>query len=247
VSDHLRVAIVDDEPLARQKLRFMLESAPDVQLVGEAGDGEAAVRMLAAAKPALVCLDIKLPGLSGLDVLRVAKWQPEVIFTTAFDQFAVSAFELAAVDYLLKPFSRSRFETALSRARARISAAGSPGAADRLRDVTATRYLSRVFVRDGGVVRSVRLTTVDYFEASDDYVIVHTGGVRFELRASLSECMSRLDPAVFLRIHRRYGVNMDRVEAIAPIEGARFQVRMRGGDVLEASRTHSRALRARGV
>src|SRR5262245_38927975 len=149
----ISVVIVDDEPLARQKLRRLFEADARFQVVGEAGDGEGAIRVLAALKPALVCLDIRMPGLSGLDVLRQADPRPTaVIFTTAYDQFAVSAFELAAVDYLLKPFSRDRFLAAVERARMWIAAAQGEGAAERFREVSDAGYLTRLFVRERGAV-----------------------------------------------------------------------------------------------
>ena len=242
------MVIVDDEPLARQKLRRLFEADSSFQVVGEAGDGEGAIRVLAAAKPTLVCLDIRLPGLSGLDVLRQADPRPPaVIFTTAYDQFAVSAFELAAVDYLLKPFSRDRFLAAVERARIWIAAANGAPAGDRLREVTTNGYLARLFVRDRGAVRPLRLSTVQHLESNDDYVTVHTtAGQAFDLTVTMAALEERLDPATFLRVHRRFIVNMDHVASISPIDGSRFEVRMRDGTVLAASRQRSRMLRERG-
>ena len=153
----ISVVIVDDEPLARQKLRRLFEADRTFEIVGEAGDGEGALRVLAATRPTLVCLDIRLPGLSGLDVLRKTEPRPAaVIFTTAFDQYAVSAFELAAVDYLLKPFSRDRFQAAVERARLWIASVQGEPVAERLREVTEPGYLTRLFVRARGVVRPIR-------------------------------------------------------------------------------------------
>jgi two-component system LytT family response regulator len=247
MSGLISVVIVDDEPLARQKLRRLFETAGGFEVTGEAGDGEGAVRVLAAARPALVCLDIRLPGLSGLDVLRQADPRPAaVIFTTAFDQYAVAAFELAAVDYLLKPFSRDRFLAAVERARLWIAAAQDEPVAERMREVTESRYLARLFVRDRGVVRPLRSSAVQYLEANDDYVTVHAVGGRFDLEITMTALEGRLDPAAFLRIHRRFIVNMDHVASIVPIDGSRFEVKMRDGTALEASRQRSRILRERG-
>ena len=244
----ISVVIVDDEPLARQKLRRLFEADRGFAVVGEAGDGEGALRVLAAARPTLVCLDIRLPGLSGLDVLRKTEPRPPaVIFTTAFDQYAVSAFELAAVDYLLKPFSRDRFLAAVERARVWIAAANGEPASERLREVTESGYLTRLFVRDRGVVRPIRSATVQHLESNDDYVTVQTvDGARFDLEITMSALECRLDPAGFLRIHRRFIVNMDHVTAIAPIDGSRFEVTMRDGTTLAVSRQRSRVLRERG-
>ena len=244
----ISVVIVDDEPLARQKLRRLFDEDPEFQVVGEAGDGEGAMRVLAAAKPALVCLDIRMPGMSGLDVLRQADPRPlAVIFTTAYDQFAVSAFELAAVDYLLKPFSRDRFLAAVARARVWIAAAQGAPAGDRVREVSEPGYLTRLFVRERGGVRPLRLSSVQHLESNDDYVTVHTTArERFDMGVTMAALESRLDPASFLRVHRRFIVNMDHVASIAPIDGSRFEVRMRDGTVLAASRQRSRLLRERG-
>jgi two-component system, LytTR family, response regulator len=242
------VVIVDDEPLARQKLRRLFEADPEFEVVGEAGDGEGAIRVIAATRPALVCLDIRLPGLSGLDVLRQADPRPAaVIFTTAYDQYAVSAFELAAVDYLLKPFSRDRFLGAVARARVWIAAAQGAPVAERLREVTAPGFLTRLFVRDRGTVRPLRMSAVQHLESNDDDVTVHAaGGERFGMPVTMAALEGRLDPASFLRIHRRFIVNMDHVTSIAPIGGSRFEVTMRDGTVLSVSRQRSRILRERG-
>ena len=243
----ISVVIVDDEPLAREKLRRLFAADRGFAVVGEAGDGEGAVRVLAATRPMLVCLDIRLPGLSGLDVLRRADPRPAaVIFTTAFDQFAVSAFELAAVDYLLKPFSRDRFLAAIERARTWLGAAGGDAASERLREVTDPGYLTRLFVRDRGIIRPLRTSKVQHLEANDDYVTVHADGARFDLEITMAALEGRLDPASFLRIHRRFIVNMDHVASIAPIDGSRFEVKMRDGTVLAVSRQRSRILRERG-
>jgi two-component system LytT family response regulator len=248
VTAPIPVVIVDDEPLARQKLRRLFDADPGFRVVGEAGDGEGALRVIAMERPALVCLDIRLPGLSGLDVLRQAEPRPiAVIFTTAFDQYAVSAFELAAVDYLLKPFSRDRFLAAVERARMWIAAAHGETAPERLREVSEAGYLRRLFVRERSAIHPLRLSSVQYLESNDDYVTVHaTGPRRYDMSVTLTALEARLDPASFLRIHRRYIVNMDHVAAIAPIDGSRFEVTMRDGTVLAASRQRSRLLRERG-
>jgi two-component system LytT family response regulator len=244
----ISVVIVDDEPLARQKLRRLFEADPGFQVVGEAGDGEGAIRVLAALKPALVCLDIRMPGLSGLDVLRQADPRPTaVIFTTAYDQFAVSAFELAAVDYLLKPFSRDRFLAAVERARVWIAAAQGTPAGDRLQEVSQSGFLTRLFVRERGSVRPLRMSSVQHLESNDDYVTVHTTAKeRLDMGVTMAALEERLDPASFLRVHRRFIVNMDHVTGISPIDGSRFEVTMRDGTVLAASRQRSRILRERG-
>lgn len=242
------VAIIDDEPLARYKLRRLFEPLQEFRVCGEAGDGPAALSLIEQARPRLLCLDIRLPGLmSGLDVLRRARPNAAVIFTTAFDRYAVSAFELAAVDYLLKPFSRERFLAAVHRARLWLSAAHGVPPAERMRAVSQAAYLTRLFARTGDVVVPIPARTVQHLESSDDTVIVHAAGAHYRLNITLADLESRLDPAVFLRIHRRLIVNLDHVSAIAPIPGSRFEVRLRDGSTLTASRERSRLLRSRGL
>jgi two-component system LytT family response regulator len=241
------VAIVDDEPLARHKLRGFLDALPEFRICGEAGDGETAVRLIAETRPRLLCLDIRLPGVSGLDVLRRARPDAAVIFTTAFDRYAVTAFELAAVDYLLKPFSRDRFLAAVDRARAWLALAEGLPPVERMRAVSRSAYLKRLFLRDGDVVLPIRDCDVQHCESSDDAVVVQAAGRRYRLNVTLSDLESRLDPAVFLRIHRRMIVNLDHVTAIVPLAGSRFEVQLRDGAALTVSRQRSRLLRRRGL
>ncbi len=241
------VAIIDDEPLARHKLRRLFEALPAFRVCGEAGDGPAAVRLIGEARPRLLCLDIQLPGMSGLDVLRRAQPDAAVIFTTAFDRYAVSAFELAAVDYLLKPFSRERFLAAIDRARTWLVAGPGVAPAERLSAVSEPPYPTRLFVRDGDVVLPLRTSAVQHCESNDDAVIVQTAGKRYRLNVTLTELEAKLDPAIFLRIHRRMIVNLDQVAAITPIDGSRFEVLLRDGTTLAVSRQRSRLLRRHGL
>jgi two-component system LytT family response regulator len=242
------VAIVDDEPLARYKLRRLFEPLQEFRVCGEAGDGPAALTLIEQVRPRLLCLDIRLPGLmSGLDVLRRARPNAAVIFTTAYDKYAVSAFELAAVDYLLKPFSRERFLAAVNRARVWLTAAHGLPPAERMQAVSESRYLTRLFARNGNVVVPIPTAAVQHCESSDDAVIVHASGAQYRLNVTLAELGSRLDPAVFLRIHRRLIVNLDHVTAMVPIAGSRFELRLGDGATLSVSRQRSRLLRSRGL
>lgn len=243
----ISVAIVDDEPLARLKLRTLFAGLPGFQVCGEAGDGQGALELINAERPRLLCLDIRLPGMSGLDVLRVARPRAAVIFTTAFDRYAVTAFELAAVDYLLKPFSRERFLAALERARVWLTGSHGEPPVQRMQAVSEESHLVRLFVREGDRVLPLRTADVEYVEASDDAVIIHEAGRRYQLSITLNDLESRLDPATFLRIHRSAMVNLDHVVAIAPVPGSRFEVQLRGGMKLTSSRQRSRVLRGRGL
>src|SRR5687767_10118893 len=183
--------IADDEPVARAGLRSMLRAFEWVEVVGEAGDGEAAVQGIRALKPELIFLDVQMPGMLGTDVFRRIEHQPFVIFTTAFSEHAVTAFELGAVDYLLKPFGPSRLAAAMERVRAAL---GEPAPADtfeRLSGALAGGPISRLFVRIGGTLVPLPVERVSWFEANGDYVTAHAGSARHLLHLSLSRLEAR--------------------------------------------------------
>lgn len=238
--------VVDDEPLARRRLRELMQDAPWLQCVGEAATGRAAVAAIDELQPDLVFLDVRLPGISGLDVLALVKHKPAVIFTTAHDQFAVTAFEVGAIDYLLKPFGRERFGRALERARPLLEKQVGTAAADRAREVLADGPIPRLFVRDGGRIVPVPVASIERLQACDDYVVVHAAGKAFTMNLPLSDLEQRLDPRVFVRVHRSHVVNLDYVTALTPYDGARLQITLRGGTTLMASRQRSRLLRDLG-
>jgi two-component system LytT family response regulator len=238
---------VDDEPLARKKIRDLLAAVPWVECVGEVGDGLTAVAAIDEQQPDLVFLDIHMPRLSGLDILHRAKHTPAVIFTTAYDRYAVTAFELAAVDYLLKPFGRERLLTSLERVRALLGR-GDPGqSAVRSREAFAAGPTRRLFVREAGRVIPVRTTDIVRLEASDDFVYVHTTTERYRMGVPLQQIAERLEPAQFVRVHRSHIVNMDHVASFSPYDGSRIQVRLRNGTIIVASRQCSRVLRDLGT
>jgi two-component system, LytTR family, response regulator len=238
--------VVDDEPLARRKLRELVDEVSWMACVGEAADGEAAITAVDALRPDLVFLDIELPGPSGLEVLARVRHRPTVIFTTAYDRYAVAAFELHALDYLLKPFGRARFEVAVERARLTLDAAGS-SALERGRQALAAGPLARMFVRDRGRIVPLAVRDVVRLQAEDDYVAVHVGGRAYLVHLPLAELERRLDPERFLRIHRSHVVNLDQVDAFEALPNGRIEVLLRDGTRLVASRTRSRELRSRIV
>jgi len=236
--------IADDEPLARRKLRDLVASVPLVDIVGESDNGESTVEAVDRTEPDILLLDVEMPGLSGLGVLQRIRHQPAVIFTTAHDRYAVTAFELAAVDYLLKPFGKERFRFALERALRSLPS--DAGTAERVQETLGSRrLLRRIFVRDRGKILPVNVREVDRFEARDDYVIVHTRGSQLLLRIPLQTLSDRLDPDHFVRVHRSHMVNLDAVEAFEPYDGSRLEIRMRDGSRILASRTRSKELRGR--
>lgn len=248
----IRALIVDDEPLARRTLREILADVPWLECVGEADTGTRAVEMIDALTPDLVLLDIEMPELTGIQVLDRIAHEPAVIFTTAYDRYAVSAFELEALDYLLKPFGRERCLAALERARRALPAAGpandsvvtTPSLADRARSVMAdSGPLTRLFVRDRDRIVPVAASEIERLEAADDYVEVHTRARSYLVYLTLNDFERRLDPERFIRVHRAHIVNLDCVKQLVPFDGSRMQVEMRDGTKILASRTRSKELR----
>ena len=237
--------IVDDEPLARRHLRRLITQEPWLACVGEAASAGAAIAAIDALQPDLAFLDIRLPGLSGIDVLGQLQHVPAVIFTTAYDQFAVTAFEVGALDYLLKPFGRERFTRALTRARPFLDKHAGASTVERAREVLDDGRMTRLFVRDGGRIVPVPLAAIERFEACDDYVVMHSGKMSFTVNLTMADLEGRLDPRVFVRVHRSHIVNLDHLVSLTP-DGARFQITLRSGHTVMASRERSRMLRSLG-
>jgi len=245
VSEPLRALVVEDEPLARARLRELLEPMNWIRWAGEAATVPAGQEALATLRPDLVFLDVQLPGGTGLEVLRGAAEEVAVIFTTAHDRFAVTAFELGALDYLLKPFGVERFTRALERARPALESRRGSGA-DRGREMLVPGRLDRLFVRDAGRIVPVVATEIERVQACDDWVLVHAGGGSYRLNVTLGELEERLDPRRFVRVHRSHLVNLDHVTSFVPTEDARLLVTLRSGATLFASRQRSRELRGLG-
>lgn len=243
----LRALIVDDEPLARERIRMMLAAHPDLSVVGECGDGQQAVAAIGRERPDVVFLDVQMPGLDGFGVVRALEGEslPYVVFVTAYDRYALEAFEVHALDYLLKPFSAERFGHALARARAVLSR-DEEGAADRrrLRELAAAptppepapRSTRRLVVRSSGRVFFVRMDDVDWVEAEGNYVRLHLGTHSHLLRETMKGIERVLDPATFIRIHRSTIVNADRIRELQPLFHGEYAVILTDGTRLVASR-----------
>ena len=224
--ERLRVLLVDDEAPVRALLREYLSAHAGVEIVGECANGFEAVKAIAEAAPDLVFLDIQMPKLDGFEVLELLEPPPAVIFCTAYDEHALRAFEVHAVDYLLKPFGRERLAEALTRARERIAATASrlpavapdPNAPGRMSLAAAARapgeYAERVVVRDGAQVHVIPVERIEYVEAQDDYVAVHEAGRTHLKHQTLAELADALDPARFVRIHRSFVANVERIARI---------------------------------
>jgi two-component system, LytTR family, response regulator len=243
----VRTLVVDDEPIARAGLRAMLTAFDWVEVVGEAADGAAAVEVINRLQPELIFLDVQMPALSGIEVLSRIEQQPFIIFTTAFSQHAVSAFELGAVDYLLKPFGRTRLSAAMQRIRAAIGEPVGVGALERLTGAISSGPISRLFVRTGGSLVPLSITEVAWFEADGDYVIAHTARTRHALNLSLSRLEERLDPKRFARVHRAHIVNLDHVRAFKRDSRGNLEAELASGQRVPVSRARAQELRSLGL
>jgi two-component system LytT family response regulator len=239
----VRTLIVDDEPLARQRLRRLLEADPAVAIVGESADGLQALTDLRELRPDLVFLDVQMPGLDGFGVLQALDDLPlpVVIFVTAHDRYALKAFEVHALDYLLKPFDRDRFAAALERAKAQIQQGSAAALSERLRELLQTAPArprpERLVVKSGARIYFVRVDDIDWIEAAANYVRLHVGTEDHLLRESLSALEKRLDPARFVRIHRSTIVNLDRVRELQPVFHGDYVLILSDGKELAVSRT----------
>jgi two-component system LytT family response regulator len=233
----LTAMIVDDEDLARAYLRELLSHHPDIQVVAECSNGFDAVKEVSAHKPDLLFLDIQMPKLDGFEVLDLLDVEPAVVFVTAYDSYALRAFEVHAVDYLLKPFNERRFEEALARARQRVGSAGSPAAVDLAAAARpAAEYLQRIVARDGANIHIIPVEKIEYIEAQEDYVLLKTGGKGILKRQTISSLESSLDPDQFVRIHRSLLVNIERLARIEPFKRDSKVVVLRDGTQLPVSR-----------
>jgi len=253
-SDSLRALVVDDEPLARERLRDLLHEVPDVQVAAEAEDGPEAVEAIDEHRPDLVFLDVQMPGMSGIDVIsEVGREQmPVTIFVTAYDQYAIKAFDLAAVDYLLKPFDDARFEQALERARERLSDRNTEAISRRLLDLLQERdpslleeaaederdedYLERIAVQGRGKARIVSVDDLTHITADGSYAELHTGDGDYVIRERMKTLAARLNPQEFVRVHRSAIVRLDEVEEILRGGGGDYAVRLRDGTRVSVSR-----------
>jgi two-component system LytT family response regulator len=234
----LRAIIVDDEELARAYLREMV-AAHDIEIVAECANGFEAVKAVNDLSPDLLFLDVQMPKLDGFEVLELLDADPAVIFVTAYDQYAMRAFDAQAMDYLLKPFSAERFERALQRASAKIRTGKKP--------VPAPRQVERIVVRDGAKIHVIPVDKLDYAEAQDDYVALHSEGKRYLKQQPIGELENSLDAGRFVRIHRSAIVNLERVARIEPYAKDSRVAILTDGTKLPVSRSgYARLLQAMG-
>jgi two-component system LytT family response regulator len=243
MAPRIRTLIVDDEHLARERLRALLEAEPDIEIVGECADGREAVAAIERDTPDLLFLDVQMPELDGFEVLAAVETPrlPLVVFVTAFNQHALRAFEVHALDYLLKPFDRERFQLAMSRVRTRFEESQTGAINQRLTALLADlkpepRTADRLVVKSSGRVVFLKAADVDWIEAADNYVSLHIGQESHMLRETMSSLEARLDPAQFLRVNRSTMVNIDRVKELQPMFHGDYTVILRNGARLTLSR-----------
>jgi two-component system LytT family response regulator/two-component system response regulator LytT len=247
----IRTLIVDDEKLARDRLVEFLAGVSDVAVVGEAGDGVAALKIIEEARPDLVFLDVQMPGMDGFEVLKALRGPlPHVVFSTAYDEYAIRAFEVGAVDYLLKPFARARVEEAVGRVRARLGSAGNgPDWNSLLRQLDERRklYVTQIPVHSGKRILIVPVADVLWFGVEYRLVYAHTNERAYMTNYTLRELEERVDPALFFRAHKSSLVNLRHVKEIVPWFGGRYKLVMRDHAASEValSRAQARELRAR--
>jgi len=241
----IRSLIVDDEMLARQRLRRLLTDHPDLEVAGECSNGLEAVRDIEALRPDLVFLDIQMPELDGFGVIEEVgpDRMPPTLFVTAYDQFALKAFEVHALDYLLKPFDPERFAAALARVRTWIQGSPRPSLEPMLKQVQADRPPpERLLIKEGTRYAFVRPATIQWVEAEDNYVRLHVEGTSHLVRQTMSGMLDKLSPARFRRIHRSAIVNLDFIRHLEPWTGGDYLVTMKDGSQLTMSRTYRNQL-----
>jgi two-component system, LytTR family, response regulator len=240
----IRTLIVDDEPLARQRLRKLLEADPDIDILGECGDGQQAVIDVEALRPDLIFLDVQMPVLDGFGVVQALAGTalPTVIFVTAHDRYALKAFEVHAVDYLLKPFDKVRFAAALAHAKAQVRQGNADSLSERLQQLLQTIDArqpapERMMIKAEGRIYFVRYADIAWIEAAGNYVRLHVGKEKHLLRESLTALEKKLSPVRFVRIHRSIIVNLERIRELHPAFHGDYVVIMQDGTELPVSRS----------
>jgi two-component system LytT family response regulator len=247
----IRVLVVDDEPLAREKIRDMTAGDPELRVVGECANGAEAIEAVKTLRPDLVLLDVQMPEVGGFGVLEALRGEPlpPVIFITAYDRYAVRAFEFHALDYLLKPFDRERFRSAIERAKRQIRRDDGADVGARILSLLEQmsgkpRYSERLVVKTNGRVIFLNADEVDWIEAEGNYVSIHAGKKSYLLRETIGGLESQLDPKEFVRIHRSAIVRLDRVRELQPWSHGEYHVVLGDGTRLTLSRSYRERLQA---
>jgi two-component system LytT family response regulator len=244
-NDHIKVLVIDDESLARDLIIEMLKAFDEFQIVGECSDGLEAVKTIERLRPDLIFLDVQMPVLNGLEVIEEIKdeYLPEIIFVTAYDNYAIRAFDFHAIDYLLKPYSRSRFRKAVLHAKERISQQNGVETRQQMSSLLENHknkppHLQRIFVKDNGKIILLEPDAIDWIEADDKYLQLHTMKKTHLIRQTLNSIEAELDPNIFLRIHRSTIVNLTRVKEIHPLFNGEYVLILQDGNKLTLSRNY---------
>jgi two-component system LytT family response regulator len=247
----LTVLLVDDEPLAREGLRILLARDPDIGAIHDAKNGQEAVTRIREMRPDLVFLDVQMPEMDGFDAVREvgAEEMPAVVFVTAHDKYAIEAFEINAIDYLLKPVTEERFAKALVRVKARLDARAGDDTNRQILSLLETiaspaRYLGRLAVRSAGKTVLVAVADIDWIEAAENYVQLHTSHGNHLLHVAMSTLEKSLDPGIFLRIHRSVIVNVTRIRELQPVMHGEYAITLASGARLQSGRNYSDRLKA---
>ncbi|MCC6397812.1 MAG: response regulator transcription factor [Bacteroidetes bacterium] len=242
--ERIRTLVVDDEPLARQGIRHFLEKDPELEILGEAGDGVEALERIRADHPDLVFLDVQMPEMNGFEVLECLSPEelPLVVFVTAYDQYALNAFQVHALDYLLKPYEDERLQEAVDRAKSTLRQKNGTQSTRRLIEMLDSTKadrarVGRIMVRSGGRITFVRVEDVDWIEAQGDYICLHTQGKKHLVREKISEMEAQLSPEHFLRIHRSTMINVSRIKEMQPLFHGEYSVVLQDGTRLTMSRS----------
>jgi two-component system LytT family response regulator len=246
----MQVLIIDDEPLACARIRTLLAEEPDVRIAGEFHDGRSAIAAIRKLAPDLVFLDVQMPEMDGFAVLQSLDSEriPVVIFVTAFDQYALKAFEVSALDYLLKPFDRERFQQALERGRNEVVRREHGDFDHRLRSALEAwqkraQYVERLVIKSGGRIVFLRTPEIDWIEAQGNYVRLHAGRGQYLHRETMSRLETMLDPAMFARIHRSTIVNVERIKELQPLFRGDYAVILRDGQKLTLGKAYRHRLK----
>ncbi len=244
-----RVLVVDDEALARERACQLLKADPDIEVIGQCGDGQMAVEAIQRDQPDLVLLDVQMPELDGFAVVEAVgpERMPAVIFITAHEKFAIKAFDVHAIDYLLKPYDRERFQTALGRAKEQLARAKSGDLQSRMSALlgelkTQPKTANRLVVKTEGRVLLLKAEDVDWVEAADNYIVLHVGADTHMLRETMNSIESRLPPGKFVRVNRSTIVNLDRVKELQPLFHGEYVIILRTGAKVTLSRGYREKL-----
>jgi len=236
--------IVEDESLAVELLRSYLQSFPQIHIDGEYSDGFSGIMAINSKKPDLIFLDIRLPKISGVELVELIDHKPEIIFTTAYDKFAIKAFDMNAVDYLMKPFSQDRFNTAVQRALERIEGGESPVPAELMtKDYKIMEQEDRIVVKDKNQIHVIPVEDIYYLEAQDDYVMIYTENKKFLKQKTLKSFENTLDNKVFIRVHRSYIIQIDKISRLELFEKGSYHLTLGNGAVVPTSKSGYKTLK----